>query len=226
LTTEHRSGSLHEFLKLRFGLELRRAESLITSVLPLGDDARLLQMSQSQPLLRVKSINLDVNSRTPVEYALARWRADRVQLRIAPCLEPAEDLGKVVITGSHTNSIAALKEGRVDAAAASFNAWEKSVKKGIIDPSTFKVLAKSQPIPNPPLAMSKDLAPELKSKLREAFNNVHKYVSKGQLRGYGGKAVDRYDADYPLDKMLAALDALKQLTKERKVALIDKAGQR
>lgn len=84
LLEEYQGGSLHQYLRSRFGLELRRAESLITSVLPLGDDARLLRMSQSQPLLRVKSVNLDVKTGTPVEYALARWRADRVQLRLAP----------------------------------------------------------------------------------------------------------------------------------------------
>ena len=62
---------------------------------------------------------------------------------IAADVDPAKDLSKIVIAGSHTNSIAALQEGRVDAAAASFNAWEKAVKKGVIDPTVFRVLAKS-----------------------------------------------------------------------------------
>lgn len=141
-------------------------------------------------------------------------------------IEPAKDLGKIVIAGSHTNSIAALKAGRVDAAAASFNVWEKSVKKGIIDPSKFTVLAKSQGIPNPPLAMSKDLKPELKAKLREAFNKVHTLVPKGRLLGYGGKPVDRYDANYKQADMLASLDRLSKLTKDRKRAIITKAGER
>ncbi|MEQ8194637.1 MAG: phosphate/phosphite/phosphonate ABC transporter substrate-binding protein, partial [Rhodospirillales bacterium] len=54
---------------------------------------------------------------------------------LAAKLDPARDLKKIVIAGSHNNSIAALKEGRVTAAAASFNTWEKAVKKGIIDRS-------------------------------------------------------------------------------------------
>ncbi len=141
-------------------------------------------------------------------------------------VDPVKDLSKVVIAGSHTNSIAALKEGRVDAAAASFNSWEKAVNKGIIDPSKFKVLAKSEPIPNPPMAMNRKLSPELKTKLREAFNNIHKHVSPEKIRGYGGKKVDRYDAGYPEEKMLAVLKKLSKVTDDLKRDLVEKAGER
>lgn len=141
-------------------------------------------------------------------------------------LDPAKDLRKIVIAGSHTNSIAALKEGRVDAAAASFNSWEKAVRKGIIDPKNFKVLAKSEPIPNPPLAMNPKLNKNLKDKLRMAFNEIHKHVPAGKIRGYGGKKVDRYDADYPQEKMLAVLKKLSKVTDEVKAEIVDKAGKR
>ncbi|MEM8838187.1 MAG: phosphate/phosphite/phosphonate ABC transporter substrate-binding protein [Pseudomonadota bacterium] len=141
-------------------------------------------------------------------------------------IDPAKDLGKIVIAGSHTNSIAALKEGRVTAAAASFNAWEKAVKKGIIDPTKFKVLAKSEGIPNPPLAMNAKLDPEVKKNIRIAFSEIHTKVDPQFIRGYGGKTVDRYDTDYPLEKMLGALDKLSALTKRVKGEIIEKAGER
>lgn len=141
-------------------------------------------------------------------------------------VDPVKDIKKVVITGSHTNSIAALKEGRVDAAAASFSSWEKAVSKGIIDPRKFQVLVKSEPIPNPPLAMNPKLSPELKKELRIAFNNIHKHVSAGKIRGYGGKKVDRYDANYEEAKMLAVLAKLTKVTDSLKAELVDKAGQR
>ena len=145
---------------------------------------------------------------------------------LAAGIDPARDLSKIVIAGSHTNSIAALKEGRVTAAAASFNAWEKAVKKGVIDPAKFKVLAKSEGIPNPPLAMNKKLAPELKEKIRLAFSEIHTKVDPQFIRGYGGKTVDRYDTEYPLAKMLGALDKLSALTKRVKGEIIEKAGER
>lgn len=145
---------------------------------------------------------------------------------LAAGIDPAKDLDKIVIAGSHTNSIAALTEGRVTAAAASFNAWEKAVKKGIVDPAKFKVLAKSEGIPNPPLAMNKKLDPELKATIRLAFSEIHTKVDPQFVRGYGGKTVDRYDTDYPLDKMLGALDKLSALTKRVKGEIIEKAGER
>ncbi len=84
LQDAYTGGSLHEFLKHQCGLQLRRVESLVTSVLPQGDDARLLNMPQNRPVLRVKSVNVDDRDGTPVEYAITRFRADRIQLRINP----------------------------------------------------------------------------------------------------------------------------------------------
>lgn len=84
LLDEYLDGSLHEHLTLRYGLKLRRIESMVSASLPQGDDASLLSMSQNQPVLRVKSVNVDEQSGTPFEYALTRFRADRIQLRVMP----------------------------------------------------------------------------------------------------------------------------------------------
>jgi len=149
-----------------------------------------------------------------------------VAMMIAEGIDPARDLKKIIVAGSHTNSIAALREGRVDACAASFNSWEKAIKKGIIDPKEFKVLAKSEPIPNPPLSMNKKLDAGLKATLKEAFNSIHTIVPAGKIRGYGGKKVDRYDADYPVEKMLSALTKLSAVTPKVKEAIVEKAGER
>ncbi|AAZ98254.1 Transcriptional Regulator, GntR family [Thiobacillus denitrificans ATCC 25259] len=81
---DYPGGSLHEHLAVRHGLKLRRIESLVSAALPQGDDASLLGMAQNQPVLRVKSVNVDERDGTPLEYALTRFRADRIQLRINP----------------------------------------------------------------------------------------------------------------------------------------------
>jgi GntR family phosphonate transport system transcriptional regulator len=80
---EYEDGSLHELLAKHFGA-LRRTESLVTAVLPQGDDAKLLGITQNRPVLRVKSLNVLEQDGTPVEYAITRFRADRIQLRINP----------------------------------------------------------------------------------------------------------------------------------------------
>lgn len=77
-------GSLHEYLSHHHQVLLRRVESLVTAALPQGDDADLLQMPRHLPVLRVKSLNIDVLYETPLEYALTRFRGDRIQLHIRP----------------------------------------------------------------------------------------------------------------------------------------------
>lgn len=149
-----------------------------------------------------------------------------VAMLIADGVDPVKDLNKIVLTDSHSASLAALAEGKVDAAAASYNSFGKAVNNGAIDPSKFQPLAKSQPIPNPPLAMNKNLDSNLKIKLREAFNNIHTKIDPSKIRGYGGKKVDRYDANFEEQKIFDALAKLGAVTKEVKESMIDKAGQR
>ncbi len=149
-----------------------------------------------------------------------------VAMLIAAGVNPAKDFNKIILTGSHSASIAALVEGKVDAAAASFNSFGKAVTGGIVDSSKFESLAKSQPIPNPPLAMNKGLDGELKEKLRHAFNNIHTKIDPSKIRGYGGKKVDRYDANFDEQKIFDALAMLGAVTKEVKEDMITKAGQR
>lgn len=84
LLNDYNGGSLHEHLAVHCGLKLRRIESLVSAALPQGDDASLLGMPQNQPVLRVKSVNVSERDGTPIEYALTRFRADRIQLRINP----------------------------------------------------------------------------------------------------------------------------------------------
>ncbi|CAM5539739.1 GntR family transcriptional regulator [Thauera mechernichensis] len=84
LLARFESGSLHALLGSAYGCKLRRTESLVTAVLPQGDDATTLGMPQNRPVLRVKSVNVDDRDGAPVEYAITRFRADRIQLRINP----------------------------------------------------------------------------------------------------------------------------------------------
>jgi GntR family transcriptional regulator, phosphonate transport system regulatory protein len=76
-------GSLHALLLKQYDIELTRHESLVTAALPLGDDAELLAMPRNRPVLRVKTVNRITSDGTPGEYALSRFRADRVQLQFA-----------------------------------------------------------------------------------------------------------------------------------------------
>lgn len=84
LLDDYDGGSLHDYIEQAHGWRLRRNESVISASLPQGNDASLLAMPSSAPVLRVKSVNVRERDGIPVEYALTRNRADRMQLRITP----------------------------------------------------------------------------------------------------------------------------------------------
>lgn len=162
----------------------------------------------------------DVNSTSSFGYPVA--------MMLKAGLDPAKDLAEVRMTGSHANSLKALQEGLVDAAAASFDSYEKAVNQGAVKAGELDVVAKSDPIPNPPLAMSTKLPAEAKKKLRDAFNTIHKAegVTPEMIRGYGGKKVDRYDATVTDEALAPAIATLAKVTPEIKAAMIEKGSKK
>ncbi|HEB79632.1 MAG TPA: phosphonate metabolism transcriptional regulator PhnF [Rhodospirillales bacterium] len=84
LKDEYTGGSLHEFLANALGIQLQRSFSLISAILPNEDDAGILNIPTSFPVLRVKSLNLDAKTGEPVEYAVTRFRGETVELSINP----------------------------------------------------------------------------------------------------------------------------------------------
>lgn len=160
----------------------------------------------------------DANSTSSFVYPVA--------MIVSAGLDPATDLSVIRMTGSHANSLKALAEGQVDAAAASFDSFEKAINQGSIDAAEFVVVGKSDPIPNPPLAMSTGLPADVKTQLRDAFNTVHEApgVTPEMIRGYGGKQVDRYDATVTDEMMAPALVTLSGVSGDLRASIIEKAG--
>ena len=143
-------------------------------------------------------------------------------------LDPVRDLSEVRLTGSHANSLAALIQNQVDAAALSFDSFDKALSQGAVDPATIRVVARSIPIPYPPLIVNAKLAPKLKAELRDAFGRVDKApgVTPDMIRGYGGGKVDRYDTQFPAEKFNIAAVMMARLDDSLKAAILKKAGQR
>src|SRR5215471_1157186 len=141
-------------------------------------------------------------------------------------VDPVKDLSKIFFTGSHVNSLSACAQGHADAGAASFLSLEKAVTDKKIGGETLRPLAKSEPIPGPPLAMNPGLDPEVKKKLRDGFASVHKApgITPDQVRGYGGKKVDRYDVAYADAEFMKAAQELDRVEAIRD-AVLKKAAQ-
>lgn len=84
-------GSLTRHLRAVAGIKLDRVESLITTRLPLPEDALALRMPRTQPVLRVKGVNACRDCGLIQEYAISQFRGDRIQLSVAEPGWTAED---------------------------------------------------------------------------------------------------------------------------------------
>ncbi|MFU8838454.1 MAG: phosphate/phosphite/phosphonate ABC transporter substrate-binding protein, partial [Thiohalomonadaceae bacterium] len=162
----------------------------------------------------------DVNSTSSFAVPVAMMMEQGVQ--------PARDLAGINMTGSHANVLKALAEGLVDAGGASFDSYEKAVNSKAIDPSQITVIAKSSPIPYPPLAVHPQVDDVVKTKLRESFNNVHQLpgITKDQIRGYGGGRVDGYTAEVSEQDMTNAGKMFSLVTDQVKEDIMRKASRR
>lgn len=151
-----------------------------------------------------------------------------VAMMLANGVNPARDAAAINLAGSHANVLKALSEGLVDAGGASFDSFEKAVNAKAIDPAQIKVVAKSTPIPYPPLAIHPKVNASIKAKLRDAFNNVANLpgITKEQIRGYGGGKVDGYTAKVSEADMAEAGKLFELVTDQVKNDILKKAGTR
>jgi len=157
----------------------------------------------------------DINSTSSFVFPMA--------MLVESGIDPIKDLSKSQLTGSHANSLKALQAGIVDAAAASFNSYEKAVRQGSIMANEFKIIARSDPIPNPPLAMSVNLPKIVKDKIRNEISQLHNNpnIKEGMLRGYGGKKVDYYDTSITDKDMLPALKKMILIDSDFKKTILE-----
>lgn len=171
--------------------------------------------------LRGRSLALgDVNSTSSFVIPVA--------MLVEAKLDPVKDLGALRLTGSHANSLAALLEKRVDAAALSFDSFEKAVREGVPGVEGVQVIARSEPIPYPPLVMNSKLPEALKTKLRQAFADVAKApgIRPEMIRGYGGKQVDGYDSAFPAERFDDAARKMALVSDELKGEILKKSSER
>lgn len=143
-------------------------------------------------------------------------------------INPVRELSRVMITGSHANSLNALLQGHVDVAAAPFESYVRAVRSGVVNPRRIRILAKSDPIPNPPLVVSGRVDAGVRQKLRETLHNLHTFpdVRPNMLRGHAGRIVERYNAEVPEEIFTLALENMANVDNETRDALMRRAAER
>lgn len=107
---------------------------------------------------------------------------------------------KTVYTGSHENAIIALQQGTCEIAA---NWWNNEVRsnlkrmaeKNMANADDFRIVFKSDQIPNSPVAYLATLPPELKAKIRAAFLDIGARAPDVWQRISGGTSLPWQPAD-------------------------------
>lgn len=143
-------------------------------------------------------------------------------------IDPVRDLSAVRMTGTHANSLAALINGDVDAAALSFDSYDKAVRANVPGARDLRVVARSEPIPYPPLVANMRLAPALRGRLRAAFEKIDRTpgVTPEMIRGYGGARVDGYVGHVPADHFEPATRKMAQVSPALKDEMLRKSAER
>ncbi len=134
-------------------------------------------------------------------------------------LNPETFFGRVTYTGSHENAVIALQQKTVDVAANWWNAENDSnlsrmANKGLAKQEDFRIIYKSDLIPNSPFAYLASLPPDLKAAITKAFMEsptkakaAFDKLSDGKDREF--KVVD---AQYyePVVELIKFVDALRK----------------
>jgi phosphonate transport system substrate-binding protein len=143
-------------------------------------------------------------------------------------IDPVRDLSRIRMTGSHASSLAALLQGQVDAAALSFDSYEKAVREKVPGARELRVVARSGPIPYPPLVVNSRLPLATREALKAAFQKVahEPGITPEMIRGYGGAQVDGYDAHFPAEKFNPAAQTMARVTDAMKGDILKRSAER
>ena len=118
--------------------------------------------------------------------------------------QPKEFFGKIIYTHSHDNSIMAVANSLVDAAAVHEQIWEYFNDKNPTFTSNTRVIKTSQPFGNPPVVASKYLPRQLKADIQRILMSMH-------LDPKGKKILDELMIDrflHPDDKWYESIVAM------------------
>ncbi|MGY3572272.1 phosphate/phosphite/phosphonate ABC transporter substrate-binding protein [Vibrio paucivorans] len=109
-------------------------------------------------------------------------------------IEPRQFFANVVYTGAHDANILAVKHGRVDAATVADRILNSAVEKGIIGKDEYKVIWRSESIPESPMVWRNDIPEADKARIKQAFLSM-KSVQFGD-QGIVNRYVETNDAAY------------------------------
>ncbi|MEW7313262.1 phosphonate metabolism transcriptional regulator PhnF [Buttiauxella gaviniae] len=76
---QFRSGSLHDVIQTRIGINLKRTQTRISARRAQAKESRLLEIPNMAPLLCVRTLNHREGHPSPAEYSVSLTRADMIE---------------------------------------------------------------------------------------------------------------------------------------------------
>ncbi len=125
-------------------------------------------------------------------------------------IDPKTYFSSVGFSGSHGDSILAVKNGKADVAAVANKLLDRMVEKGEVTHEDFAVLKTSELIPGPCFCALKKLPQDLKKAFQDAlisFNSHKENLEKLQCGGYQKTDDKTYDIIRELEEMKKKLSA-------------------
>ena len=132
---------------------------------------------------------------------------------------PESYFAHVTYTGSHENAVIALQQKTVDVAANWWNSDEDSnlmrmVTKGLVKKDDFRMISKSDLIPNSPFAYLADMTADAKADIWKAFQQAPTKAKAAFDRLSDGKDKEykQVDAKYyePVVELIKFIDSLRK----------------
>ena len=120
-------------------------------------------------------------------------------------MDPNKDLAESTYAGGHDASVLAVENGTVDAGAVADTTYDLMVEEGVIEENDLRVIHESEPIPESPIAVRKDLSPEVKKQLEDVL--VEMTPEKVGADALGEDAVgyvEAEDSDYDVIRELVS----------------------
>ncbi|TAJ23867.1 MAG: phosphonate ABC transporter substrate-binding protein [Reyranella sp.] len=134
-------------------------------------------------------------------------------------INPETFFSRVTYTGSHENAVIALQQKTVDAAANWWNSegdsnLSRMVNKGLAKAEDYRIIFKSEMIPNSPNAYLASLPPDLKAAIAKAFEEApvkgkaaFDKLSDGKDRGFAKVDATTYE---PVVELIKFIDQLRK----------------
>ena len=180
-------------------VELANAEAFAAGVRPGEKDAGYYTYFVVKKDSKIKKLS-DIKGKTLSLNSIGSTSGDLIpQVELAKInlfITNKNDFKNIYYAGSHDACLLAVLNNQADVCGMSSRNFEARLADNTLKKNQVKIIHKSERVPPPPLAYSKNISIEDRKKIKKAVLEAHKH---GEIGGYGGKMshyVSVSDSDY------------------------------